>query len=87
VVSDELFPETAPDAAVVQAVRAVEAPSGPLVERRPGWILVGSTKGPQGYHRAYGAGQNGTLITVCGVVGRRIDDAQTWIIECPACVQ
>lgn len=84
---DELFPETAPDAAVVQAQRGVEPFSGPLVERRSGWILVGGTAGPLGFHRAYSAGQNGTLVTVCGVVGRKIDDSEAVIVECPICAE
>jgi hypothetical protein len=55
------------------------------VPRSPGWILVGTTKGPSGFHRIMSVGQNGSLVTACGLVGRKIVENQGSIIECPDC--
>jgi hypothetical protein len=56
-----------------------------VVPRTPGWVLVGTRRGPQGFHRVMSASQNGSLVTACGLVGRKIVEYQGSIIECPEC--
>lgn len=56
-----------------------------VVPRSPGWVLVGRTTGPSGFHRVRSVSKNGTLVTACGLVGRKIEESQQAIIECPAC--
>ena len=90
---EEMFPETSPDAAAAQVVAratprgADPTPGGVPAQRRPGWVLVSSTQGPQGYHRVMSVGQNGSLVTVCGRVGRKVPDDQRMIVECHVCSQ
>lgn len=85
VVNDDQLFETESLEMPPERVAPAQAPPPVVVTRKPGWVLVGRRDGPQGFHRVYGAGQNGTLVTVCGVVGRKIDDSQTVIVECPIC--
>lgn len=55
------------------------------VTRTPGWVFISNHLGPQGYHRVKTIGTLGSLVTVCGIVGRKLDESQRQIIECEAC--
>jgi len=55
------------------------------VPRRPGWVLIATTSGTRGYHRVKTRGTLGTLVTVCGVTGHKVEEYQRSIIECPDC--
>jgi len=56
------------------------------VQRPPGWVLVGTKQGSAGFHRVRTASQNGSLLTVCGKLGRKVDDDSTTIVCCPLCL-
>ena len=54
--------------------------------RAPGWTLVATREGTQGWHLiAAAVGGYGSLRTVCGLTGRKIDESQREIICCSAC--
>jgi len=78
----EMFPETN------GGITALPEPvpyTGSPVPRRPGWNLIATRTGPKGYHRVRAVAGPGTLICVCGLVGRKIEDSQRLVIECPDC--
>ena len=83
----ELFPETRPTmGATPEAVENIYNPNDVApVPRADGWILLGTTSGPRGYHRVASMSQNGSLLTVCGLVGRRVIEDATMIQPCPSC--
>jgi len=85
----ELFPETRSIGTIGKTARTaddIETPAqGPPQARKPGWVLVGTKTGPQGYHRVRTASQNGSLLTICGVVGRVVSDEATTIQPCTTC--
>lgn len=58
---------------------------GVPVPRRPGWVFISTKNGPKGYHRVKTRGTLGSLVTVCGVVGHKVEEHQRSIIECPDC--
>lgn len=55
------------------------------VPRRPGWVLVSTKNGPQGYHRIKTRGTLSSLVTVCGITGHKVEEHQRSIIECSGC--
>jgi hypothetical protein len=67
----------------------LEAAEGPFeavpVPREPGWVLVASRTGPKGHHRIRTVGALGSLVTVCGVTGRKVEDSQRLIMRCVEC--
>ena len=76
------FPDEFPDEPVVAPRAEVE---GTLVPRPPGWVLVSSKNGPKGFHRVRTVAELGTIVTVCGLKGRRITEDAREIILCPEC--
>jgi hypothetical protein len=83
---EQMFPvEQSPTAPPTSPRTTPRAAESACVPRSPGWVLVGTTTGPSGFHRIRSVGQNGSLVTACGLVGRKIEDSQRMIIECPAC--
>ena len=91
----EMFPETRSDAswAAVEASQAVLRPTDapppvlPQASRVPGWVLVGTRTGPVGYHRVQTASPNGSLLTCCGIVGRKVPDDAVVIPRCSVCAE
>lgn len=75
------FPEIVPEAA--------QSPAAPredvLVPRPPGWRLVANSGGPKGFHRVKTVGTEGSVRTLCGIVGHPITDSERMIVLCPAC--
>jgi hypothetical protein len=71
------------------AVSLSEAPEGPFedqpVPREAGWVLVASRTGPRGHHLVKTVGALGSLVTVCGVTGRKVEDSQRQIMRCVEC--
>jgi hypothetical protein len=61
----------------------------PLVPRPPGYHLVANTKGVQGFHRTKvpeaAMAKNGSCVTFCGIVGRRMGEYPEMIPLCPEC--
>jgi hypothetical protein len=60
-----------------------------IVNRPPGYHLISSTKGVQGYHRskvpeAAMAG-HGSVVTLCGILGRRLDEYPEQVPLCEEC--
>lgn len=60
-----------------------------LVNRPPGYHLITNTKGVQGFHRskvpeAAMAGY-GTVVTLCGILGRRMNEYPARIPLCEEC--
>lgn len=85
---EELFPETRSVGTIgltKMTAADVTPAQGPPQARPAGWVLVGTKSGPQGYHRVRTASQNGSLLTVCGVVGRVVPDEATTIQPCLTC--
>lgn len=76
-----MFPERVPEAPVSHA----EPSEGLLVPRPPGWVLIANRHGPQGFHRVKAVGQLASVVTICGVVGRRISEVERMIVLCPIC--
>jgi hypothetical protein len=68
----------------VTQVTPVSAPLE-LVERPFDAVLVTTTRGLRGYHRVRTVGQNGFLLTCCGLYGRGVEDTTSPIPLCPAC--
>ncbi len=56
-----------------------------VVPRKPGWTFISNRQGPQGYHRIKSVASLGSVVTVCGITGRRVEEHQRGIIECPDC--
>lgn len=60
-----------------------------LVPRPPGYHLVTNTKGVQGFHRTKvpeaAMAQYGTVVTLCGIVGRRLGEYPREVPLCHAC--
>jgi len=59
---------------------------GEVVEREPGWTLLGNRHGPVGYHLIEAQGLHGLMFAKCGEFGRYIPDSQRGIIMCPECL-
>ena len=57
-----------------------------LVNRPPGWSLIANKNGPQGYHVIKSAGLLATVVTLCGITGRKISDVAREIPLCQGCL-
>lgn len=77
---EQLFPSETKTKTVVPREASIEP-----VPRAPGWVLIGTIKGPMGFHRVRSMNRLGSLVTACGLVGRKIAEGQQAILECPEC--
>lgn len=78
--TDQLFPYP------VSVASPLTAPPGEtLVDRPPGWTLVGRSGHPPGFHRIRTVSPLSTVHTACGIVGYRIDDSAQRIVLCDIC--
>lgn len=82
-VQTTMWPELAPERLLT---RAVAAEGSITVPRQPGWVLVASKQGPQGWHLLQTQGLLGEILTVCHRVGRVISENERMIVLCPDCV-
>lgn len=80
-VQSSAFPEIVPEAPLRPATGAEAVP----VPRPPGWVLVATRSGPVGFHRVKTVGVEGSVVTLCGITGRVINDHERMIVLCAAC--
>ena len=57
----------------------------PTTPRPDGWKLVATREGTKGWHRIDEVNSQGSVTTVCGLVGRPIDENMRAIICCGEC--
>jgi hypothetical protein len=66
-----------------------EVPPVAMVQRPPGYHLISNTKGVQGFHRSKipeaAMASHGSVVTYCGILGRRMDFYPKEIPLCSEC--
>lgn len=82
---DQLFEWELPEKKVKEP-----APERVLVPRPPGYHLIATRRGVQGFHRSKipdaKMARDRSVLTMCGIVGRRVPDVYPDMIElCPKC--
>ena len=74
-----------PETVKAEPKAARESSFSGLVVRRPGWHLIASRLGIEGWHRVRTVGLHGSVVTACGITGRVVQETQRMITECLAC--
>ena len=80
-IQSSAFPEIVPEVAVEPQETSEVVP----VPRTPGWRLVATRSGPQGFHLVKTVGVEGSVRTLCGMTGRPINESERAIVPCAAC--
>lgn len=57
----------------------------PAIMRTPGWHLIANSAGVQGFHVVDHTNPDRGVTTVCGVVGRVVDNGAAVIVPCSTC--
>ena len=87
---DTLFDPTPYDDGTARRRRArVGAPERELVPTPPGYHLITNRSGVKGFHRTKvpeaAMAKRGSVVTFCGIIGRRIDEYPREIPLCADC--